>query len=221
MLTRPGRAYVEPFVGGANVLARIPEGPPRLASDANAALIHMWRAVAQGWEPPDNVTREQRDAALSLPDENPLKAFMRIGCGFAGNWTSGYAADSRGSNYAKVSKSSINKIRRMIRGVIFDPVDYRKACYPKDAIVYCDPPYAGTTGYGAVGAFDSSEFWRFFTQMSLAGRLVVVSEYAAPEDWPCVWQKSVTTGIRGKTGRLPRVERLFVHRTQLHAYLNR
>jgi DNA adenine methylase len=220
MLTRPGRAYVEPFVGGANVLARIPKGPPRLASDANAALIHMWSAVAQGWEPPSVVTRDDYERAKTLPDENPLKAFVGFGCSFAGIWFRSYAF-SGARNYAGNAYRAVAKKRDGISGAIFTPVDYRKACYPEDAIVYCDPPYAGTAGYGEVGAIDSSEFWRFFTQMSLAGRLVVVSEYAAPEDWPCVWQKSVTTGIRGKTGGLPRVERLFVHRTQLHAYLNR
>ena len=54
---KEGQTYLEPFVGGAWVLQEM--SGRRIASDANEALITMYKALQEGWIPPDFVGEEQ------------------------------------------------------------------------------------------------------------------------------------------------------------------
>ena len=67
----------------------------------------------------------------------------------------------------------------------------------KNALIYCDPPYAGTTKY-RFGSFDSNSFWQWCRDMSKKGNTVIVSEYNAPDDFNCIWSKETKTDIRTK-----------------------
>jgi hypothetical protein len=80
-------------------------------------------------------------------------------------------------------------------------------------LVYCDPPYRGTTGY-ATGAFDHDAFWETARAWSRAGAVVLVSEYAAPPDWPCVASRAKPSCLAGGHKQTARVERLFVHESR-------
>jgi DNA adenine methylase len=73
--------------------------------------------------------------------------------------------------------------------------------------VYCDPPYAGTTGYGV--AFDTPKFWSTMRQWRERGAAVYVSEYAAPDDWTCVLEIGKHMSMRREGPCEARVERLF------------
>lgn len=60
-------------------------------------------------------------------------------------------------------------------------VDYQEVNIPAAAVVYCDPPYAGTAEY--VGhSFDHNRFWEWATELAVTNP-VFVSEYSAPEPW--------------------------------------
>jgi hypothetical protein len=50
-----GQAYVEPFVGGCNMIDKV-DGY-RVGSDINKYLISMWKALQSGWIPPKEITR--------------------------------------------------------------------------------------------------------------------------------------------------------------------
>lgn len=50
---QPGDVYVEPFVGGASVLALV-DKPVRLASDCHPELIAMWQGAS---DPPGRVSQ--------------------------------------------------------------------------------------------------------------------------------------------------------------------
>ena len=57
----------------------------------------MWKALQQGWEPPDLVTFEDYEYVRAHQDENPaLTAFVGFGCTFGAKWFGGYARDVRG-----------------------------------------------------------------------------------------------------------------------------
>ncbi len=89
--------------------------------------------------------------------------------------------------------------------------DYREALASayKGSMVYLDPPYANTTGYGATGSFDSGQFWSIVRKVS-EEHDVYVSEYTAPPDFKCVLEISTKTDLRSKNGvGEPRIERLF------------
>lgn len=98
----------------------------------------------------------------------------------------------------------------------FRNTDYRVAADDagEDDVIYADPPYAGTSGYGMT--FDNAEFWEWCRQPRRA--LLVISEYSAPPDFVEVWAKQVACAMssNGEVGRP--IERLFVHKSQLNEY---
>lgn len=202
--------YVEPFVGGASVIAAV-KAPIRIGADANAALICMWDALCKGWDPPDVVDEELyravKDAKLL---DDPLTAFIGFGCSFAGKWFGGYARDATGGNYAKMAYNSLAKKVATLHGVQWVAGDYRTLTYPDGCLIYCDPPYQGTTQYGAVGNFDTATFWEFCREKSRLGHIVFVSEYAAPDDFHVVWSVETKTDMRMRDGEKDaRTEKLF------------
>ena len=98
---------------------------------------------------------------------------------------------------------------KTLQDVKFDCKDYRELEY-ENALIYCDPPYANTTEY-TVGNFDNKEFWQWCRDMSKTNT-VIISEYIAPDDFKCIWQKKIKTEIRTKiNGRENRIEKLFVY----------
>jgi DNA adenine methylase len=200
--------YFEPFVGSACIVEGISK-EKRFASDKNEYLIEMYNAIKNNWEPPTVVTEEDYNHIKEHKDENKaLTGFVGIGCSYSGKWFGGYARNSRGDNYAKATYNSLMKQKPLIENVIFKSIDYRE-CHPKNALIYCDPPYAETTKYDAVGKFNSLEFWETARKWS-KNNVVFISEYNAPDDFKCVLEIKTKTEIRNKDNiREPRVEKLF------------
>ena len=73
-------------------------------------------------------------------------------------------------------------------------------------MVYCDPPYEGTCGYGM--EFDHEEFWNWCRTVASNGNKVFVSEYKAPCDFKCVDEIKKRVRINDKTAPL-RTEKIF------------
>jgi len=66
-------------------------------------------------------------------------------------------------------------------------------------VVYCDPPYANTTGYKGAPPFDHAVFWRRAVEWARAGAVVYVSEYRAPDGIAdVVWERSVARTVGRK-----------------------
>lgn len=177
--------YVEPFLGGGSVAVQmVPHFGQSYLSDAHHDLIILWQALQLGWEPPDSVSeefyRQLRDAGPSA-----IRGFVGYACSFGGKWFGGYARGV-GRNYAGESRNLLLRKIPALTGARITHTDYRNVEIPDGAVVYLDPPYAGTTGYGAVGAFDTVMFWKWAETLS-ARASVFVSEYHAPDGWESAW----------------------------------
>lgn len=212
----PGQLYFEPFVGGGWILQEMSGW--RVAADGNAALIALYQALQCGWEPPEFVSEEEWRKWRETRDvvADPMMAFCRFGCGFGGDWNGGYARSEGKTCYAATTKRSLLKQRPAIQEVVFSHGLFHQ-WQPRNALVYCDPPYANTTQYGAFDGFDHDLFWQTMREWVAAGNTVVVSEYSAPPDFPCVHemhsQMGMTSGDAGE--RTKRVERMFMHASQV------
>lgn len=57
-------------------------------------------------------------------------------------------------------------------------------------------------------------FWQWCREKVQQGHDIFVSEYQAPEDFICVWEKQVNSSLTKNTGAKKNVERLFQHRSQ-------
>lgn len=200
---QPNQEYFEPFVGAAWVLKEM-DGR-RVASDGNRALIELYKALQNGWQPPEHISEEQYKNIKSNQKEDALTAFAMVGCSFSGKWAGGYTRCNRGRNYAKDARNSL--LRKLPK--IID-VEFIHGLYdehtPKNMLIYCDPPYAGTTGYKSLPKWDSEKFWDVMREWSKYNT-VIISEYKAPEDFKCIAEFPTKTDIRG--ANMNRVERLF------------
>jgi len=198
--------YVEPFVGGANMIDKVTG--PRLGNDAHPQLIAMWKALQEGWRPPTVITKQMyywvKERQEVLPPA--LVGFVGFLCSFGGKWWGGYAFNAKGENYAERASKVLAKQIRSLVGVSFVSMDYRGLSLPSNSIVYCDPPYAGTTKYK--DSFDHAAFWGWVRTASRAGHSVFVSEYGAPNDFDCLLEIEHKTTL-DRNSQYPRVERLF------------
>jgi DNA adenine methylase len=211
---KPNLPYLEPFVGGGWVLQEI-SGRRRLASDANSALITMYQALQRGWVPPDSLSEEEYANLKGIQDpSDPLTAFAGFGCSFAGKWFGGFARAAGRPAYALSTSRSLMKQLPLIQDV-----EFRHCFYwdhkPEGYLIYCDPPYAGTTPYDGVGKFDHERFWVTMREWSKSN-IVLISEYTAPLDFEEVANFNSRMGMTADGERGVRNEKLF----QLRASVN-
>jgi DNA adenine methylase len=192
-------SYWEPFCGMFNVGSQVTA--PRAASDQQEDIILLLNAVSRGWEPPSMLSEELYNT-LKTTTPSAMRGFAGFGCSFGGKFFGGYARE-KGRNFAANAARSLVKLRPCIQGVTFLHGDYR-ALDVKADLIYCDPPYAGTVGWG----FDHEVFWDWVRARSQDSQ-VLVSEYVAPPDFETVWAKAVRTDMNSATGKIPRVEKIF------------
>lgn len=209
--------FIDMFCGGANLVDKI-DIPlkKKIAVDNDAYLISMWSQLQNGWQPPDNITKEQYINIRNL-NKNPTNfgtigtinpattCFVGYLCSFGGKWWGGYAANSKGDNYAARAKRVLLKQIENLKDVEFKLSDYWNVEIPENSIVYCDPPYEGTTEYKT--KFDHNKFWDWVRETSKK-HPVYISEYNAPPDFKCLLEIPVKT-VLDKNSQKPRVERLF------------
>ena len=94
--------------------------------------------------------------------------------------------------------------------IVVSTDDYRNYVYHDGDVVYCDPPYAGTTGYGR--EFDHDAFWQWCRTRDFP---VYVSEYRAPEDFISIWCKEKRRLFNDRGLSANAVEHLFLHKKWL------
>ena len=91
--------------------------------------------------------------------------------------------------------------------IVVSTDDYRNYVYHDGDVVYCDPPYAGTTGYGR--EFDNEAFWQWCRTRDFP---VYVSEYRAPEDFISIWCKEKRRLFNNRGLSANAVEHLLLHK---------
>lgn len=208
-IRHPGQLVWDAFCGGLSMSVALRKKGPVWSTDACVPLISLYRAVQSGWDPPHVVTVDEYNAAKALPDTDPMKAFCAVCCSFSGKWFGGYARSSRPDRVNGYAHGGRKQIMAQVPSGSFAHVDFLTVQpQPCEAILYLDPPYAGTTGYDGAAPFDSKAFvqrvheWSRFTH-------VFVSEYSFPIG-ECVWSKAQTTTVsRDKSRYSQAVERLY------------
>ena len=133
---KDNQPFVDLFCGSCNIISKIDNNRLRIANDKHKYLIAMWKALQDGWLPPDEISRsEYKFIKENKDDDPPLAGFVGFGCSFAGRWFEGYAYNSKGYNYClRSQKSCINKISNL-NDVEFYNLNYDKLNIPKDALV--------------------------------------------------------------------------------------
>lgn len=210
---RPGQCYVEPFVGGFNLIDKV--GGWRIGNDSHHYLIELFKALQQGWIPPNMITEDMYKLIASDMDSfHPrLVGFVGFNCTFGAGWMGGYArSKGKDRNYAAEGRNKLLRQVESIRDVQLFNKSYDAFPIPKHSLIYCDPPYATTKIYGGVSKFESARFWEWATKQSKNGHDVFVSELNAPADWECIWTQPITINLDSRTPATKQYEKLFVYR---------
>jgi len=192
----PSQPVWEPFCGGLNVTRELARrGIDVIATDASWPLIALVQAVRDGWQPP---------AARALPASNPLHGFAGF-TSWGGKFFGGYPRNAASQDYFGGQRRVL--LRDAPAPAHVQCVDFLAVePWPIDALLYCDPPYAGRAGYAACAPFDHGRFIKRVGQWASLGVTVLVSEYAFPLG-ECVWEFERAAGLRGRESR--HVERIF------------
>jgi len=205
--------YVEPFVGGGNMLSEVP-AKLKWGNDTAEYAVALLEAVSKGWEPPEVLSETDYHLIKEDPKgyDPELVGFAAYCCSYSGKLWGGYwrSNDSKGipRNPAKEQAGNLKKQAKGLVGAKFTVGSYWDMSIPYESTVYCDPPYANTTGYK--GGFDHEAFWLWCDGLVVnRGCKVFVSEYNAPKHWTQVWEKKVTNSLTKDTGSKTGVEGLY------------
>ena len=208
---RESKCFVSLFCGTCSIESKIEGFDKMILNDNHEYLIELLKGVQNGYELPEFISeqdykyiREHKD------DDKVLSGFVGFGCSFGGKWFGGYARNKTNTNYALQSKKSLLKDMDTLMDVEFTCQDYRNVILPNDCVVYADPPYNGTTGYGKE-KFNSDAFWEYMRNISKE-HLVFISEQNAPEDFIPIWEKPFTRTLDvNKNNQFKVTEKLFIH----------
>lgn len=196
---KPNQWYVEPFVGGANMIDKI-EHPYKLGADNNKYLIALLEAVQNGQELLEHITKDEYIAVKTNKDNYPdwYVGFVGFVCSFRGKFLGGYSGyynTKTGIQRNYIMERKNNLLKQNLNRIKLVCSSYENLDIPANSIIYCDPPYNGTTKYK--DNFDSDAFWQWCRDKAKEGHTVYVSEYNAPEDFKCIWEKQINSNLGG------------------------
>ena len=218
------RLYIEPFVGGANVIDKV-KCERRIGYDRSDTLIALLcqarddfsKVLADG-------NRELWDKGKGyikdgvMPEDMTLAEIgaMEFFASFSnGGFPRGYAKNTTGRNYFKEARANMEKQAPNLKGIEFYQSNYYNLSGFKGAVIYCDPPYANTKHYGYANQekMDYTRFWNWAREMSKEN-YVFVSEQVAPDDFEIIWEMEAKR-TNGKDNNFKAIERLFRYKDGL------
>lgn len=220
--------WVEPFVGGANVIKSVPNSMERRGFDNNTYLIEMYKHLqTNGFTYTEEISKELYSSVReSYNNTSWCVDSQEMSASFIG-WV-GFMASANGrffdGGYSGVSKTKLgtsrNYIDESIRGLkkemsLIQTVDFQTANYNsldfENCLIYCDPPYKGTKTYNTSKNFNYEDFYNWCREQAKSN-IVFVSEYDAPEDFIEVWNQEVKSSLSANGvcgGSKKSVEKLF------------
>ena len=215
--------YLEPFVGGANVIDKI-KCNTKIGTDKNKYLIALLQRVQLGEELYDAVPKALYDAArtaFNTSDNTKFTDWEMGNIGFLasynGRWfdggyaKSGYEKTKNGErfrDYYREAKDNLLAQAPNLKDIKFDCKDYTyyNEVDLKGFVIYADPPYQNAKQYANAKKFDYDEFWQTMRNWS-KNNIVLISEESAPEDFECIWEQEVSRSIKAN-GKSKSTEKL-------------
>ena len=219
-ITEDTKGYLEPFVGGANMIDKI-KHQNKIGCDIHKELIALLQyAQEYGDLLPERILEDTYNEVKNNKEKYEDWYVGLVGfCGsFGAKYFGGYARDGKGDNSGKWSAGAIKNLKKQIpnlKNIKFQCCSFLDL--PKDKIkgyvIYCDIPYKGTTKY-KTESFPYEKFYEWVKEMSI-NNTVLISEYNMPDEFECIWEKEHKTLIDSNKSSGDkdnvRIERLYTY----------
>lgn len=200
---KSGMIYIEPFVGGANMIDKI-EWIGKYGYDLNKSIIALLKYGAYHAKlsyihnrefklPPEDISVEEFKRLRDLYKQgiaSPKIGFAGLMCQL-GTFYSSYQND----------KDKRDQLRRNLEKQFSNPLffntqfEYKnyKDLKLQSAVIYCDPPYPNTTQYNIKEKFDYDHFLSKCDEWYKDGNIVLLSGNFIPNrDWRVLFEKDYT-----------------------------
>ena len=213
-----GMPYIEPFIGYAHILRRVVNKKSYTAYDNNKLLIVLLKYIQKSGNFP-NISREQYNTYRTKYKNGTLTSADLVKASFAsftysynGKMFGGYTPKTGDRNYPEERKRYYRLLRtnKQFMSCTVEHMSFFKLNPSKKSLIYCDPPYAGTTEYAI--PFNSTAFWNKVRSLSKQGHIVIVSEYKAPSDFKTISKKHKLSSVGGKGAIKSTTEKVFAMR---------
>jgi DNA adenine methylase len=136
-----------------------------------------------------------------------LVGYVGFNLSFGAKFFGGYRRDKAGiRDYENEAQQNIKAQQPNLQGVQFYNLPYDQLPIPPHSIIYCDPPYKGTTQYK--DKFDHTKFYDWCIEQS-KHHTIYISEYTMPAPFKCVWEKQVSSNLTVNTTGKTETEKLF------------
>jgi DNA adenine methylase len=205
---KPDQWWVEPFVGGGNMIDKV--GGKRLGADCNKNTIEALITIRDSLQqiPKNNKAFTEEDYKRLREKDCGFNSYAGYAFSYGGKWMGGWRRDIKGErDYVLEAYNNAVKQSPRLQDVILVCCSYDELHIPSNSLIYCDPPYSGTTKYS--NDFNHESFWQWCRDKANEGHKVFVSEYNAPEDFTCIWKKEIVSSLTKNTGSKKGVEKLF------------
>ena len=211
--------YIECFVGGANIIDKI-NCEHKYGFDRSDTLIALLDLASKDFDKVlKDGNRELWDKGkgyvkdgimpedMSLADIGAMEFFASF-CN--GGFPRGYAKNTETRNYFKEAYRNMEAQAPNLKDIIFKCQNYDDLDKNiSGAVIYLDPPYAGTKFYGYANQpkMDYDYFWNWVRELS-ANNYVYISEQQAPDDFEVIWEQEIKR-TTNKENNFRAVEKLF------------
>lgn len=220
-ITKDTKGYLEPFVGGANMIDKI-EHHNKIGCDIHKELIALLNKAKSNIDDiPNEITEEEYNKVKNNKSEYEDWYVGLVGfCAtYSARYFEGYARSFKadGVTPRNMSAEAIRNLKKQspkLKDIKFKNCNFLDL--PKDKIkdyvIYCDIPYKGTKKY-KTKEFPYEEFYKWANEMA-KNNIVLISEYNMPKVFKCIWSKEtkVQNDSNKKSGdeNNKRIEKLFV-----------
>ena len=222
-ITEDTKGYLEPFVGGANIIDKI-KCNNKIGCDIHKQLIALLNKAKDNVDDiPDIILEETYKEVKNNKEkyEDWYVGLVGFCASFGAKYFGGYARDNKNDNSGKWSAGAIKNLKK--QAPLLKDIEFKYCNFldlPKDKIkgyvIYCDIPYRGTTKY-KTNSFPYEKFYEWAIEMA-KNNTVLISEYNMPSNFKCIWEKE--TKVNFDSNRCSgnennkRVEKLFICNTE-------
>lgn len=214
-ITKNTELYIEPFVGGANIIENI-DFDNKIGYDIDEYLIELLNFCKQNGDKINPlITRKEYEEVRDNKEKYPKWYVGLVGflCTFGSKFFGGYGLNEKGNEESRICYNRINGFKEeqyKLKNCSFYVSDYKdiNISVIKNSVIYCDPPYKGTLNYRKSKNFDYDYFYNWCRTAS-KNNVVLISEYYMPEDFRCIWSREIQCGISNNIGTKRRTEKLF------------